>query len=67
MLSTLLAEIVAERESNEVANFFYLKNTHREKLHSAQEFLKIKFLLLLIFSICLHNQSKFHGSIELKF
>ena len=59
MLSTLLAEIVAERESNEIA-----KNTHREKLHSAQEFL---FLLLLIFSICLHNQSKFHGSIELKF
>ena len=51
MLSTLLAEIVAERESNEVANFFYLKNTHREKLHSAQEFLKIKFLLLLIFSV----------------
>ena len=59
-----MAEIVAERESNEIAIFFYLKNTHREKLHSAQEFL---FLLLLIFSICLHNQSKFHGSIELKF
>ena len=58
MLSTLLADIVAERERNEITNFFYLKNTHREKLHSAQEFLKIK---------CLHNQSKFHGSIELKF
>ena len=34
--------------------------------NSAQEFVKIKSWLLLIFSLCLHNQLKFHNSIELK-
>ena len=35
------------------------------KLNSVHEFVKIKPWLLLIFWICLHNQLKFHNSIEL--
>ena len=33
-----------------------VNDTHREKIYSAQKFGKIKSWLLLIFSICLHNQ-----------
>ena len=35
-------------------------NTHREELNSAQEFVRIKSWLLLIFYMCLFNQLKFH-------
>ena len=36
------------------------KDTHKEKLDSVQEFVKIKSWLLLILSTCLHNQLKFN-------
>ena len=39
--------------------------THREKFNAVQEFIKVKFWLLLIFSIYLRSQLKFHSSIEL--
>ena len=42
-------------------------DTRREKINSAREFVKRRFWLLLIFSICLHNQLKFHNSIELNY
>ena len=35
-----------------------VNNTHREKLNSLQEFIKVKSWLRLIFSICLRNQLK---------
>ena len=33
-------------------------DTHKEELNLLQEFIKIRFCRLLIFSICLHNQFK---------
>ena len=35
---------------------FDLKDTHREKLNSVQEFVKVKSWLFLIFRTCLNNQ-----------
>ena len=42
-----------------------INDTHKEKLNSVAEFIKVKFWLFLIFLICLHNQLKFHNYIAL--
>ena len=42
-----------------------INDTHKEKLNSVVEFIKVKFSLFLIFSICLQNQLKFHNYIAL--
>ena len=48
--------------------FLSFNNADREKLNSAQKFVKTKSLLLLIsFPCILHNQLKFHNFIELNY
>ena len=42
----------------------WINDTHMEKLNSVKEFINVKSWLL-IFSICLRNELKFHNSIEL--
>ena len=72
---TLNAEIVSwEKCRGSCANFFmgakiysqekfcFYRYAQRKKVNSLQELVKIKSWLLLIFSIYLHNQLKFHNS-----
>ena len=42
--------------------FIGLYNTHKEKSNSVQEFIEVKYWLVLIFPICLCIQLKFHNS-----
>ena len=71
----LNAEIVSWRKCRgSCANFFmgakiysqekfcFYRYAQRKKVNSLQELVKIKSWLLLIFSIYLHNQLKFHNS-----
>ena len=52
-------------KQSDFGKLWFHDDTYREKLNSTQEFVKIKSWLPLIFSIYLHNQLKFHNSIEL--